>query len=270
LPAGFADVEAFEKFLARTAPGYSPGTVRTYRVFFRRLLRDLSALDFFDPAVLEHYREALPQGTKNIFTNTWPHLEAFSLEQGVKLPSGPSTPRIRWGHPLVPDLLTLVGEYDVHRLPGMVWGDLAGAPWHVQLAAARIHEFWHRGLVPVGAQLGLGLPVNTPVLLFAGKQEPMRQWHLEALLNGDARVTAGPERASPEIASLLAHAGVNGRQLRACLLGFVQCRKRIVRAVDPAKPLRELVELVRTKDLRGYLARVERLAEGDETPEPAW
>lgn len=249
---------AFKHYL-ETEADLTPGTMKTYYNGFNRIKKSISLREAHDPRVLQAFRCSLPIGTRNIVDASWAHLVKFMVGYAVTLPTTlPSRPRIRFTHPLYPDMVTVTATIVNHRLPEVTWRSLArwtGDDMMVSKACQRICEF------QTGERLGLPVPdalLDTAIVPGDAVREPMAPWRVEWIVNSAADTTDGVmELESERFFSQLAHIGVPGYDLREFAALYVRARSHVARHRDAKKTMREIH--ARTHPMR--LSELRRLLE---------
>jgi hypothetical protein len=247
---GFS-VAAFETFLKGCTPTVQDTSINIYKYMLRRLKKELGPEDFFDPGILTVYRQHLPQGTRNVFDATWDRLQVWTAQTFAHgLPERPTMARVRHAHPLHHDMTVISGIISPAWIEGLTWGDLrSGKVEHDPAllgSAARILAFYE-------GVTSDSVPDSKPLIVHAGKQTPMRVWHMEWIINSAQSVSKGPvEEASAEIFSLFVSAKVPGKILRMVARDLYLARTKIARQYDAKPIIKSMIEHLKARRMNDF------------------
>jgi hypothetical protein len=237
---------------------------RTYRSGYRRILRDLHGVECLDPITLNDYRVSMKLGTRNVFNVTWKHLRELEATNGVTLAEPPAMPRVRFAHPLMPDVLTLTGYLNFDQMTTLTWGAVPAPAQRVELERAleRIFEFQT-------GRSALEATADTP-LIPTRHGLPMREWQVRFIANSVHHESDHVvDRSAKDLAELLVFAGVNGVFLRNTLTALWRARPSLARLEHADGDVAELLRFAREKQFPLLSQALARRAT-DKAGAPGW
>lgn len=234
-------VETFDEHL-KNRPGMLDHARKTYRSGYRRILRDLTPAEIFDPITLNDYRTSMKLGTRNVFNVTWKHLREFEAARGVEIAEHPNMPRVRFAHPLMHDLLTLTGYFSLEQTSELTWGSVPAFAHRteVERALERVFEFQT-------GRSALEATADTP-LVPTRHGLPMRPWQLEFIVNSVHHESDHiVDRRAKDLAEVLVFAGVNGIFLRDCMTALWRARPNLARAANADELMESFIQLAKDR-----------------------
>jgi len=264
--------ETVARFWAYVRENYplSEASAKTYRSGLRRIERDFGPLDYYDPVVIDQYRLSMKHGTRSIFDYVWAYWREAELARGgtgwVRVEIPPMS-RVRFPHPLCPDLTTLSGTYRLDDLAKLRCRDVRGKVKEavVESALMRVYEFQRQRAFKTADLDDFLIPSGQ-------RNEGMKPWRMEYIINSESTATdSATERFAGKLASHLTVAGVSGFVLRQYMMALWNARPSLNRS----SMQHELFESLRTALVnRQYttLMRLmgERWSKSSLPPAPLW
>ena len=246
-------IVAFNEYLREGPPGLSKSSASNYTSAIKHVLVGTSPEDLTNMQMLSYLRTGL-LGTYQInFPAAWKCFQKFCLMEDIELPDLPEHRRVRFVHPVYPDVMKLFTKFYNGIPEGLTWEKffVTEQDESLKFAAIRIYEFFSGAPQPM---------TNQPLVArSAHSLEPIPSWVLESIATSRARRTSGlAEQFHANLNSQLADsrmpAGVSKIVYQSFVAGQAAIRRR--------KP--ELFEgqfvqwenMIRSRDAYGLISSV--------------
>jgi hypothetical protein len=246
-------MEAFHEYLREGPMALSKSSATSYASIIKHALTTAEPEDITNPQMIHYLRSGLPTSYSNNFPSAWKAFQKFCLMDDVEIPDIPEIRRVRFVHPIAPDVILMLSKY-YNGIPE----DLT---WEKFLAVEKDNRMLHAALRIYSFFTGSPAPMATQPLFprAADGHTALPMWVLDSVAASRSRRTLGlAEQMHADLNMQMSEAGVPAGVSADVYRAFVGGQESIRRReqVSFEESFEEWEKLVQNKDYRSLILSV--------------
>lgn len=248
-----ATMSAFNEYLQTGTEPLSRSSATHYTSIIKQVLVTADIEDLSNPQMIHYMRTGLSESYRANFPSAWRAFQKFCRMDDVELPDLPELRRVRFVHPIGPDVFRLLSKFYNGIPADLTWEKFLVTEQDdaLKFSALRAYEFF----TGVGQVLG-----NQPLVARSAESlNPVPSWVLESIAASKSKRTSGLiERVHADLNVQISDAkmpvGVSRTVYQMFVAGYPNTRRREQASVEEAFVLWE--NLIRSRDAHGLIASV--------------
>lgn len=248
-----ATMSAFNEYLQTGPSPLSRSSAAHYTAIIKQVLNTAETEDLTSPQMIHYMRTGLSQSYLANFPSAWRSFQKFCRMDDIELPDLPELRRVRFVHPVGPDVSRIFSKFYNGIPEGLTWEKFLATEQDeaLKFSALRVYEFFTGATQPLGNQPLVSRSENSLV--------PVPVWALESIAASKSKRTHGLiERfhadLNVQIADARLPAGVSSTVYRLFVAGYPNTRRREQSSLEEAFVMWE--NFIRSRDAHGLISSV--------------